>query len=90
MLLSDLYFRNSYFCCCTGIRKRFIGKSAFVGQFVRFFHLRDIRFDKYGHHKELAVKGCDGRCFVGRFSLFHGRFDKFFDCEMALVKVMAK
>lgn len=57
-----------------------------MGLFVWFFHLRNIRFDKYGHHKELAAKGCDGRYFVGRFSLFHGRFDKFFDCEKALVK----
>jgi uncharacterized protein (DUF1499 family) len=57
-----------------------------VGQFVRFFHLRNIRFDKYGHHKELALKGCHGRYFVGRFSLFNGRLDKFFDCEMALIK----
>jgi uncharacterized protein (DUF1499 family) len=57
-----------------------------VGQFVRFFHLRNIRFDKYGHHKELALKGCHSRYFVGRFSLFNGRLDKFFDCEMALVK----
>ena len=57
-----------------------------MGQFVRFFHLRNIRFDKYGHHKELALKGCHGRYFVGRFSLFNGRLDKFFDCEMALIK----
>lgn len=57
-----------------------------MGQFVRFFHLRNIRFDQYGHHKELAVKGGDGRYFVGRFSVFHGRFDKFFDCEMAFIK----
>ena len=57
-----------------------------MGQFVWFFHLRNIRFDKYGHHKELAVKGCDGGYFVGCFSLFYGRFDKFFDWEMALVK----
>jgi hypothetical protein len=27
---------------------------------------------------------------VGRFSVFHGRLDKFFDCEMALLNVMAK
>ena len=57
-----------------------------MGQFVRFFHLRNIRFDKYGHHKELALKGCHSRYFVGRFSLFNCRLDKFFDCEMALVK----
>jgi uncharacterized protein (DUF1499 family) len=57
-----------------------------VGQFVWFFHLRNIRFDKYGHNKELAVKGSHGRYFVGRFSMFNGRFNKFFDCEMALVK----
>ena len=57
-----------------------------MGQFVRFFHLRNIRFDQYGHHKKLAVKGGDGRYFVGRFSLFRGGFNKFFDCEMALVK----
>jgi uncharacterized protein (DUF1499 family) len=61
-----------------------------VGQFVWFFHLRNIRFDKYGNHKELAVKGCDGRYFVGCFSLFHGRFDKFFDWEMALIKGVGK
>jgi len=61
-----------------------------VGLFVRVFHLRNIRFDKYGHHKELAVKGCDGRYLVGCFSLFHGRFDKFFDWEMALIKGVGK
>ena len=61
-----------------------------MGQFVWFFHLRNIRFDKYGHHKELAVKSCDGRYFVGCFSLFHGRFDKFFDWEMALIKGVGK
>jgi uncharacterized protein (DUF1499 family) len=34
----------------------------------------------------LAVKGCDNRYFVGRFSLFYGCFNKFFDCEMAFIK----
>jgi hypothetical protein len=27
---------------------------------------------------------------VGRFSLFHGRFDKFFNCEMDFIKGVAK
>ena len=61
-----------------------------MGQFVWFFHLRNIRSDKYGHHKELAAKGCDGGYFMGCFSLFHGRFDKFFDWEMALIKGAGK
>jgi uncharacterized protein (DUF1499 family) len=34
----------------------------------------------------MAVKSCHGRYLAGRFSLFNGRFDKFFDCKMALVK----
>jgi len=61
-----------------------------VGQFIRIFHLRNIRFDKYGHHKELAVKSGDSGYFVGCSSLFHGRFDKFFDWEMALIKGVGK
>jgi hypothetical protein len=55
------------FCCCAGIKKRIIGSGSVVGLFVRFVHLRNLRFDKYGHHKELAPKGCDDCILWGVF-----------------------
>ena len=48
------------FAVLPALEKESLGQGAVVGLFVRFFHLCHIRFDKYGHHKELAAKGCNG------------------------------
>ncbi len=88
--LFAVYFRDSHFCCGAGPGKGVLGKGPFVGMFVRFFYLCNLRFNQYGHHKELAAKGCGGRYLVGYRSLRNRRFQQFHDRQTALVKENGK